>query len=79
MKINRRRFIHRVAQAGLGLGAAANLSGASPRLFAALAKGKPLQLCMLSGSEEYKSNESLAAFQEILENKYPARTWGTMR
>ena len=32
---------------------------------------KPLQVCLVSGSLEYKSNESLAAFQQYLEAHYP--------
>ena len=74
MKINRRRFIERVAQAGLGLGAASTLwRSSSSAAFAAQTKDKPLKLCMVSGSEEYKSNESLAAFQELVEKKFPSQ------
>jgi type 1 glutamine amidotransferase len=34
--------------------------------------GKPLQVCLVSGSLEYKSNESLAEFQKYLEANYNA-------
>src|SRR5579864_8139521 len=33
----------------------------------------PLKVCMLSGSEEYQSDISLAAFQTYLEKSYPVR------
>lgn len=36
----------------------------------ALAADKPLQVCLVSGSLEYKSNESLADFQKYLEQHY---------
>src|SRR6185369_9477684 len=74
MKLNRRRFIGRVAQAGLGLGAASTLAHFSPTVFAAKsASDKPLKLCLVSGSEEYKSNETLAAFQEWAVKKFPIK------
>jgi hypothetical protein len=74
MKLNRRRFIGRVAQAGLGLGAASALGQFAPAVLAAKsASDRPLKLCLVSGSEEYKSNESLAAFQELIEKKYPIK------
>src|SRR3954453_2202099 len=73
MKLNRRRFIGRVAQAGLGLVCAASLAPFSSLAFAAATKVKPLKLCMVSGSEEYKSNETLAAFQELVEKKFPIK------
>jgi type 1 glutamine amidotransferase len=62
-----------MAKAGAGLGAASMLLNSASAVFAAPTKGKPIRLCMLSGSEEYKSNESLAAFQELLENKLPVK------
>lgn len=34
---------------------------------------KPLKVCLVSGSLEYESNESLAALQKYLEAKYPIR------
>src|SRR5262245_46327109 len=74
MELNRRRFIGRVAQAGLGLGAVSTLGRFAPLVFAAKsASDKPLKLCMVSGSDEYKSNETLAAFQELIEKKYPVK------
>jgi type 1 glutamine amidotransferase len=36
------------------------------------AGGKPLAVCLVSGSLEYKSNESLAEFQKYLEANYDA-------
>lgn len=74
MKLNRRRFIGRLAQAGLGFGAASAAGQFAPAVFAAKrAIEKPLKVCLVSGSEEYKSNESLAAFQELVEKKYPVK------
>jgi type 1 glutamine amidotransferase/nicotinamidase-related amidase len=40
---------------------------------ASIADSGPLRVCMLSGSEEYESDTSLAAFQKYLETNYPAR------
>jgi type 1 glutamine amidotransferase len=37
------------------------------------ADASPLKVCLISGSIEYKSNESLAAFQKYLESRYNAR------
>jgi type 1 glutamine amidotransferase len=34
---------------------------------------EPLKVCLVSGSLEYKSNESLADFQKYLEANYPAK------
>ena len=34
---------------------------------------EPLKVCLVSGSLEYKSNESLAGFQKYLEANYPAK------
>ncbi|MGD9719876.1 MAG: ThuA domain-containing protein [Pirellulales bacterium] len=34
---------------------------------------QPLRVCLVSGSLEYKSNESLAGFQKYLEANYPVR------
>lgn len=39
----------------------------------ATADDKPLRVCLVSGSLEYKSNESLAAFQDYLESHYPVK------
>jgi type 1 glutamine amidotransferase len=72
IKTHRRQFLYNVAQAGFGLGAAAAFGNPSA-LFAAASDRKPIKLCMLSGSEEYKSNESLAAFQEVVEKKFPIK------
>ena len=73
MTLSRRRFINGLASAGAGCAAGLNLAGVSSRLFAAAKDEKPLKLCMLSGSEEYKSNESLKAFQELVEKKFPVK------
>jgi type 1 glutamine amidotransferase len=67
MKLDRRRFIRRAATTGLAVGAATCAPGGWSRVFAAPAGSKPIRICMLSGSEEYKSNESLAVFQQYLE------------
>jgi type 1 glutamine amidotransferase len=50
-----------------GIGAAAENAGQAPA-----AAQPPLKVCMLSGSSEYKSDESLAAFKALLESKYNA-------
>ena len=65
--------MRQVAGAGLGLGAATCLPSFAHRAFAASVPSKPLKLCMLSGSEEYKSNETLAAFQGLIEKEYPIK------
>jgi trehalose utilization protein len=71
-QIHRRRFIRKVAQTGLGLGFASTF-GRAAALQAASSDRKPLTICMLSGSAEYKSNESLAAFQQVVEKQYPIK------
>lgn len=71
MTLSRRHFIQGIA--GAGCAAGLSLGGLSSRIFAAAKEVKPLKLCMLSGSEEYKSNESLAAFQEFVESKFPVK------
>ena len=35
--------------------------------------GQPLRVCLVSGSLEYKSNESLDAFARFLESRYPVK------
>jgi type 1 glutamine amidotransferase len=67
MNFDRRRFIQRTAKSGVRFCAAAAAAGPLPRIFAAPATDKPLLVCLVSGSEEYKSNESLASFQKQLE------------
>ena len=69
MTLNRRRFIEGIASAGCGWRGRLESRRRFSRLFAAAKDEKPLKLCMVSGSEEYKSNESLAAFQEFVEKK----------
>jgi type 1 glutamine amidotransferase len=73
MKLNRRRFIQRAANSGCAFGAASALACPLSRVFAAPTKSKVLRVCLVSGSDEYKSNESLAAFQKYLEKDHPAR------
>jgi len=72
-QVNRRTFIRRVAGAGMAATAASGTAGAAIRAFALGTDAKPVRLCMLSGSAEYKSNESLAAFQEVVEKDYPVK------
>lgn len=61
--IGRREFLaaSAVALAGMPRGVVAGNTSA------------PLQVCLVSGSLEYKSDESLAALQEYLEERYPMR------
>jgi type 1 glutamine amidotransferase len=73
MQVNRRRFLQHAASAGIAYGAAASLPNQFSRTLGAAPAGKPLQVCLVSGSEEYKSNESLAAFQEYVEREHPVR------
>ncbi len=42
-------------------------------LFSSARAAEPLKVCLVSGSLEYKSNESLAGFQKYLEANYPAK------
>ena len=72
MKLNRRRFLQRAAQAGLAT-SAAGILGQHAGAFAASATGKVIRICLVSGSEEYKSNESLTSFQQQLERDHPIR------
>ena len=46
-------------------------TGGPPTLAADAAAAEPLRVCLVSGSLEYKSNESLAEFQKFLEANYP--------
>jgi type 1 glutamine amidotransferase len=73
MKLNRRRFIERAAKSGLAFSATAALSEPFSRALAAPAESRALRVCLVSGSEEYKSNESLASFQKQLEQDHRAR------
>ncbi len=73
MQVNRRHFLQRAASAGLAIGASAAVGMPDARAFAPAAKSKTFRVCLLSGSEEYKSNESLAAYQKYLEKATPAR------
>src|SRR4051812_291297 len=40
---------------------------------AAADEARPITVCLMSGSLEYKSNESLVDFQKFVEERYPAR------
>jgi type 1 glutamine amidotransferase len=73
MQLNRRHFLQRAAGSGCAIAASAALTALPFRAFAATAKEKAFRVCLLSGSEEYKSNESLAAYQKYLEKATPAR------
>jgi type 1 glutamine amidotransferase len=73
VNISRRRCLQRLGASGLGLAAAAGLPAWAARAVAAPAASTPLRICLLSGSEEYKSNESLAEFQKFLERHYPIK------
>ena len=70
--ISRRGFLRHSAGAGLTLGASSLLHRV-PAAYAAAQADQPLHVCLVSGSEEYKSNESLASLQEYLEHKELAR------
>ncbi len=69
----RRRTCHAAVQCRstvvyLGLLAIALAAGAG-----SLAAAEPLKVCLVSGSLEYKSNESLAGLQKFLEDRYSVR------
>jgi type 1 glutamine amidotransferase len=68
MRLHRRRFIQTAARTGLAFGATAAVPGMPTALLAVPPKSSPLRICLVSGSEEYKSNESLAEFQTYLEH-----------
>jgi hypothetical protein len=76
--LSRRRFIARSACATIAASAGWRLPPlgllSTGSLLAAEApadSAKPLNVCLVSGSLEYRSDESLAAFQEYLEKRYP--------
>ena len=74
--INRRELLKRSAQTAGGI-------FASTTGWTAIGQGRvwaaddatlpPLKVCLVSGSKEYKSNESLADFQNLLESRYPVQ------
>jgi type 1 glutamine amidotransferase len=73
---SRREFLYTT----LGLAAAGPLAAPGPLAAAWPAGGaateaeqKPLRVCLVSGSLEYKSDESLAKYQEYLEANFPVR------
>lgn len=73
MNISRRGFVARVGQIGAGLLAGAHLAGVFRSVRGEDQPAKALNVCLLSGSKEYRSNETLAAFQRHLEKHYPIK------
>jgi type 1 glutamine amidotransferase len=65
-QVSRRRFLH-------ATGGAASAWFAGRRLNARGAHDKRLVVCLISGSLEYKSDESLVAFEEYVQSRYPMR------
>jgi type 1 glutamine amidotransferase len=76
-RMSRRTFIVHSAHATVGVSAGwAALQAVEPAcLWAADGppREKPLELCLVSGSLEYNSDETLAAFQDYLEKNYGVR------
>ena len=77
-RISRRTFFvhsaHRTIGVSAGLAALESAPWNSDLLSAAEThEQKPLEVCLVSGSLEYKSDESLAGLQEYLEKNYPVR------
>ena len=80
-QISRRKFIVHSAHTTIGVSAGlAALQAAQPAgLWAAeeepgeKPRERPLEVCLVSGSLEYRSDETLAAFQGYLEKKYGVR------
>lgn len=73
MGTDRRQFLQQVVRAGIAVGTSTAFSPAISSVFAEPAEKKTIRICLVSGSEEYKSNESLAAYQEYLEKTAPIR------
>jgi len=78
--ISRRRFVihsaHTTIGVSAGLAALAGHGGLVEPERADAAEespGRPVRLCLVSGSLEYRSDESLAAFQEHVEKGHPIR------
>jgi len=63
----------------LCLGMIATLVALCPAAAMADDAGKPLKVCILSGCETYKSEESLPPFQEFLERHYNVRCTRVVR
>jgi type 1 glutamine amidotransferase len=71
--LDRRRFLNiTFITATAVVCAALFLAGLSQQPIRAAAVAAPLRICLLSGSAEYKSDESLAGFQKFLEAKFNA-------
>ncbi|MGO8751076.1 MAG: ThuA domain-containing protein [Thermoguttaceae bacterium] len=77
-RISRRTFVvhsaHRTIGVSMGMAALETAPWGVGSVRAAESRErKPLKLCLVSGSLEYKSDESLAGLQEYLEKNYPIR------
>lgn len=71
-RISRRRFFVHSAHTTVGVSAAWAAMQSDPWLASAAEPSpvKPIRLCLVSGSLEYKSDESLAAFQQYVEKNH---------
>ncbi len=77
-RISRRRFFTHSAHTTIGASAllAALRSDGPDSAWAgeeAPRRGRPIELCLVSGSLEYHSDESLAAFEEHVEKRYAVK------
>jgi len=78
-QISRRRFFIHSAHTTIGISATLAALQADDPDFAwaageeASRSGQPLELCLVSGSLEYRSDESLGAFQEHVQKRYPVK------
>ena len=75
-QVSRRRFFAHSAHKAVGVsaGLAAFRAGRPAPGFAAGDDTRaPVKLCLVSGSLEYKSDESLARLEEYLEGRYPVK------
>jgi type 1 glutamine amidotransferase len=74
-KLSRRSFILHSAHRTIGVSAVAAALGSSLSAGAGApaAASRPLELCLVSGSFEYHSDQSLAALETYLVEKYPVR------
>jgi type 1 glutamine amidotransferase len=71
--LSRRAFLRRSLQAATAVGVGSVAAGrAACGWSPPTDKKPPLRVCLVSGSLEYKSDESLAAFQKYLEANYNA-------
>jgi len=78
-QISRRRFFIHSAHTTIGVSASLAALQADDPEFAwaasedASRSGRPIGVCLVSGSLEYRSDESLVAFQEHVEKRYPVK------